>query len=59
MPDIKSGDWVEYVDTDQTHWGPWKVVEVRECQVKVRIEGIFTDVLPRHRTRKVDEQQEG
>jgi hypothetical protein len=50
---IRSGDWVEFFDTDQTRWGPWRVRRVEGRNARVEVDGFVEDLIPLERLRKI------
>ena len=50
---IRSGDWVEFLDTDHTKWGPWQVRAVEGMNARVAVDDIVEDTIPLDRLRKV------
>ncbi len=50
---IRSGDWVEFLDVDQTKWGPWQVQAVDGVSARVAVDAAVEDTIPLERLRKV------
>ena len=55
--ELKPGDFVEFIDENDTHWGPWTVVSIKVDNATVVMQDEATTSLPISSLRKRPKDQ--